>query len=149
MFSSAAIFVCRSRVFASFNATVRFSSAAEWPMVEMVRLMRSGDCTMRVRVRFMFSEEVAISAATFSCKCVPAHQSDECQDNKAANAYLLSDERCLFLLEALDLLQETHLLVFVRNDLLHQRRVLLSQSCAFRLVLCAFDPVLDALIARQ
>lgn len=126
MLSSAAIFVCRSRVFASLDATVRFSSAAEWPMVEMVRLMRSGDCTMRVRVRFMFSEDVAISAATFSCRCAPVHQLDGSENNKAMVAHLLSDERRLFLLEAFDLLQETHLLVFVRDDLLHQRRVLLS-----------------------
>ena len=67
MLRSAAIFVCRSRVFASLVATVRLSSAAVLPMLVMLRLMRSGDCTMRERVREMLSVRVSISLVTFSC----------------------------------------------------------------------------------
>lgn len=70
MLRSAAIFVCRSRVFASLVATVRLSSAAVLPMLVMLRLMRSGDWTMRERVRLIVSVTVAISVVTFSCSTV-------------------------------------------------------------------------------
>ena len=67
MLSSAAILACKSLVFVSLAATVRFSSAALLPMLWMSRLMRSGDCTMRERVREMLSVRVSISLVTFSC----------------------------------------------------------------------------------
>ena len=67
MSTSAAIFAWRSRFLASLAATARLSSAAAEPMVEMLRLMRSGDCTMRARVREMPSDAAFISLLTRSC----------------------------------------------------------------------------------
>lgn len=67
IFSRAAIFACRSLVFVSLVATVRFSSEALLPILWISRFMRSGDCTIRERVREMLSVTVSISLVTFSC----------------------------------------------------------------------------------
>lgn len=136
MLSSAEIFVCKSRVLTSFAATVRLSSAAADPIAEILRLIRSGDCTIRERVREMFSDAVFIALFTFSCGDV-SH--DSRKGHRRGAMHLLRDECGFLLLEALDVLQETHLAVFVRDNLLHECCVLLPQGFAFRFVLSPLD----------
>jgi hypothetical protein len=62
----ALILAWRSLALASCMFTVRLSSIAVEPMTEMLRLMRSGDWTIRERVRAIESETLAISSLRVS-----------------------------------------------------------------------------------
>ncbi len=63
-------------------------------------------------------------------------------------AYLLSNECSFLLLEILDVLQETHLTLLVRDDLLQQGRILLSEGLAFGFIFRPLDSVPAVCIKR-
>jgi len=66
--SKAFVFDRRSLAFASCMTTVRLSSMTVEPIVVILRLIRSGDWTIRERVRAMESATLETSLLRFSCR---------------------------------------------------------------------------------
>lgn len=67
MFVKALILACKSLALASCISAVFLSSVAVELIVAIVRFMRSGDWTIRDRVRVTVSETLAISPLSASC----------------------------------------------------------------------------------
>lgn len=68
MLNKAVIFACKSRALPSWSETSRLSSMAVEPIETIVRLMRSGDWTIRARVREI--ESVAMTVSEFNASYI-------------------------------------------------------------------------------
>ena len=125
----------RSRTLASCIVTIFFSSTAVTAIVDMVRFMRSGDCTTRDRVWLMASEILVISPWSASL----GRNRLSCL-NGSLSTYSAFDERIFLRFELLNLLDCRRLEFLGGKHLGSESVIFTSQLLTNRFILCHFRP---------